>query len=60
LIVGSPKEIIMPCGRCRVAIKRHGIDNVSVLCSNKSLTKIEKYTIDELYPYPCDEKWLFD
>jgi cytidine deaminase len=59
LIVGSPKETIMPCGRCRVAIKRYGTSNVTILCSTKSLTKIEKYTISELYPIPCDEKWLF-
>jgi cytidine deaminase len=59
LIIGSPKETIMPCGRCRVAIKRYGTTNVTILCSTKSLTKIEKYTISELYPIPCDEKWLF-
>ena len=59
LIIGSPKEKIMPCGRCRVAIKRYGTCNVTVLCSTKSLTEIEKYTISELYPIPCDEKWLF-
>jgi cytidine deaminase len=55
LIIGSPKEIIMPCGRCRVAIKRYGAKNATILCSNKSLTKIEKYTISEIYPMPCDE-----
>lgn len=60
LIIGSPKETIMPCGRCRVAIKRYGTSNVTILCSTKSLTKIEKYTISELYPIPCDEKWLFE
>jgi cytidine deaminase len=60
LIVGSPKETIMPCGRCRVAIKRYGTNDVTVLCSTKHLTKIEKYTISELYPIPCDEKWLFE
>jgi cytidine deaminase len=60
LIIGSPKETIMPCGRCKVTIKRYGTSNVTVLCSTKSLTKTEKYTISELYPIPCDEKWLFE
>jgi cytidine deaminase len=59
LITGSPKKTIMPCGRCRVAIKRYGTSNVTILCTTKSLTKIEKHTISELYPNPCDEKWLF-
>lgn len=60
LIIGSPKETIMPCGRCRVAIKRYETSNVTILCSTKSLTRIEKYTISQLYPIPCDEKWLFE
>ena len=60
LVVGAPREIIMPCGRCRIAIKRYGIKNVAILCSNKSLTKIEKYKLSEIYPHPCAEKWLFE
>jgi len=60
LIIGSSKETIMPCGRCRVTIKRYGTSNVTILCSTKSLTRIEKHTISELYPIPCDEKWLFE
>ncbi len=60
LIVGSENEIIMPCGRCRVAIKRYGTKDVSILCADKSLRKIEKFSIDELYPHPCEDKWLFD
>jgi len=56
LIVGYPKSIVMPCGMCRAAIIRYGIKNVSILCSNKSLTKIEKFTISELYPRPYIEK----
>jgi len=52
LIVGSQNEIIMPCGICREAIKRYGIENASILCSNLYLTKIEKFTISELYPHP--------
>jgi len=39
LIVGSENEIIMPCGRCRVAIKRYGTKDVSILCADKSLKK---------------------
>jgi cytidine deaminase len=51
LIVGSPEEPIMPCGMCRVAIYRYGIKDTAVLCANQSLSKIEKYTISELYPH---------
>jgi len=54
LIVGSPKEIIMPCGICREAIKRYGVENATVLCANLSLSKIKKFTISELYPYPYE------
>ena len=52
LVIGSPKEIIMPCGMCREAISRYGTKNAAVLCANSSLTKIEKFTISELYPHP--------
>ena len=31
LVVGSPNDIIMPCGICREAIKRYGVKNASVL-----------------------------
>ncbi len=60
LIVGTSDEIIMPCGRCRVSIKKYGNSNATILCANKSLTEVEKYNISELYPEPCDEKWLFE
>jgi len=52
LIVGGPEEIVMPCGMCRVAIERYSIKNATVLCSNLSLSRIRKFTISELYPYP--------
>lgn len=52
LIVGSPKSIIMPCGKCREAISRYGLKKATVLCANLSLSKIEKFTISELYPLP--------
>jgi len=52
LIVGSPKEIIMPCGMCREAINRYGTKNATILCANLSLSKIKKFTISELYPHP--------
>ena len=60
LIVGSAKEIIMPCGRCLVAIKKYGVPKASIFCATKSFSKVEKFSILELYPNPCDEKWLFD
>ena len=56
LIVGSPNDTIMPCGICREAIKRYGVDNASILCTNQSFVKIEKYTIPDLYPHPYEEK----
>jgi len=52
VIVGSPKEMIMPCGMCREAISRYGTKNATVLCANLSLSKIKKFTISELYPHP--------
>jgi len=54
LIVGSSQDIIMPCGICREAIKRYGVPDVVVLCANLSLTKIEKFRISDLYPYPYE------
>jgi cytidine deaminase len=56
LIVGEPNKMIMPCGMCRAAIFRYGIKNVTVLISNKRITKIDKYNILELYPKPYIEK----
>lgn len=55
LIVGYPKRMVMPCGMCRVAIHKYGTKNSSVLCSNKSLSKIKKFKISELYPHPYEE-----
>ncbi|MHA2434173.1 MAG: cytidine deaminase family protein [Candidatus Thorarchaeota archaeon] len=55
LIVGSPTETIMPCGICREAMRRYGVENVSVLCSNQEFTKIEKFRVSEIYPYPYEE-----
>jgi len=52
LIVGSPNDVIMPCGMCREAINRYGVGDAAVLCGNLFLTKIKKFTISELYPYP--------
>jgi len=52
LIVGSPREIIMPCGMCREAINRYGVKNVSVLCTDLSLSKVKKFIISEIYPHP--------
>jgi cytidine deaminase len=52
-IVGSPKDVIMPCGMCREAINRHSMQNASVLCANLSLSKVKRFTISELYPHPC-------
>jgi cytidine deaminase len=55
LVVGSPHEIIMPCGICREAIHRYGAENATVLCSNQSFTKLEKFISRELYPHPYTE-----
>ena len=55
LIVGSPSDIVMPCGICREVIRRYGAENATVLCSNQSFTKIERFTIPELYPHPYIE-----
>lgn len=56
LIVGSPREIIMPCGMCREAINRYGDRNATVLCANLSLSKIKRFTIPELYPHPYQDE----
>jgi cytidine deaminase len=52
LVVGAPDEIIMPCGICRKTIWRFGVEGATVICTNQSLTKIRKFIISELYPYP--------
>lgn len=52
LVVGGPSEIIPPCGMCRVAIERYATKNPTILCSHLDLSKIEKFTIRELYPHP--------
>lgn len=54
LIVGAPREIIMPCGMCRMAIWKYGVENAIVLCSNQNLTTIEKFSISKLYPHPYE------
>lgn len=56
LVVGSPREMIMPCGMCREAIKPYGIGNTTILCADLGLSKVRKFTIDELYPYPYEYK----
>ena len=52
LIIGGPEEIILPCGICREAISRYGTEDVTILCADLSLSKIKKFTLPELYPYP--------
>lgn len=54
LVVGGPQEMIMPCGMCRVAINRYGVEGASVLCSNLHLSEFRKFSISELYPYPYE------
>jgi len=56
LVVGSPNKVIMPCGICREVIKRYGVENATILCSNQSFTKMDKFKISELYPHPYMEK----
>jgi cytidine deaminase len=55
LILGEP-NIVMPCGMCRAAIFRYGVLSAPILCSNRSITKVERYSISELYPNPYIEK----
>ncbi len=57
LIVGSPVDIIMPCGMCRVAINFYGVRHVSVLCANQTMTLVKKFSIDELYPFPYQDEY---
>lgn len=52
LIVGSPEEPIVPCGMCRVAIHSYGVKEATVLCADQSVSRIERYSIGELYPHP--------
>jgi len=52
LVIGSSKEIIMPCGMCREVIRRYGAKDATVLCADLSLSRIKRFTISELYPYP--------
>lgn len=52
LIVGGSQETCMPCGICRTWIYKFGTEETSILCGNLLLTRIEKFTISELYPYP--------
>lgn len=55
-IVGGGESICMPCGMCRVAIYRYSIEKTAILPANLSLSKVEKFTISELYPYPYKEE----
>ena len=54
LIVGGSEEICMPCGICRTWIYKFGTEETSILCGNLPLTKIERFSISELYPYPYE------
>lgn len=54
LIVGEPKKPIMPCGMCRAAIERFSVEDATVLCADLGLSKIQKFTISELYPHPYE------
>jgi cytidine deaminase len=54
LIVGGSEEICMPCGICRTWIYKFGTEETSILCGSLSLTKIERFSISELYPYPYE------
>ena len=49
LIVGG--DVTLPCGMCRVGIFRYGNEETSILCGNLSLSKVKKFSIEELYPY---------
>lgn len=51
LIVGGDENICMPCGICRTWIHKFGNKDVSILAGNQKLTKVEKFTIAELYPH---------
>lgn len=52
LIVGGSDEVCLPCGMCRIAIYRYGTEDTAILGSNLSLSKVERFTISELYPHP--------
>jgi cytidine deaminase len=52
LIVGGDESICMPCGICRTWIYKFGTEDTSILAGNQKLTKVEKFTISDLYPYP--------
>ncbi|MFQ5883521.1 MAG: hypothetical protein ACE5IO_00305 [Thermoplasmata archaeon] len=52
LIVGGSDEVCLPCGMCRIAIYRYRSENTAILGSNLSLSKVERFTISELYPHP--------
>jgi len=54
LIVGSPHEIVTPCGICREAIYRYGGEEAIVLCTDLHLSKITRFTLSQLYPYPYE------
>jgi|GEM_PF-3970077 len=58
LIVGAEDEIVTPCGRCRELIRKYGKRGCSVLCATKDLRKVVKFGIEDLLPYPCNEKYL--
>lgn len=60
------RRCIAPCGCCRHLINEFGTPNTTVLCSEfirlekgwKVFPKIQKYTIEELYPLPyTPTKW---
>lgn len=51
LIVGGDENICMPCGICRTWIHKFGNEDTSILAGNQRLTKVEKFTISELYPH---------
>jgi len=55
LIISHSGRRTIPCGMCRAAIFRYGVKNVTILCSDKSLKKIERFTISGLYPNPYIE-----
>jgi cytidine deaminase len=52
LIVGGDEDICMPCGICRTWIYKFGTEDTSILAGNQKLTKVEKFTISQLYPHP--------
>ena len=58
LIISGTDEISMPCGICRCVIYSYKTKKTSILCANLSLSKVKKFTISELYPYPYIEPEL--